>query len=142
MMGKGERIPKHLHVDKGVWGELEEIAERQGRDEHELYREALWEYVEEQTTPTKVHGTVPLESNLREGDRAKKLDFQVMWTADGKRNGNHEKGDQVFAMEFQENYFDFLKFTYDGELYTCRKYLRFPNGRFKEISERFEAYTI
>lgn len=120
---------KNIAIGKRSLREAEEIAERQGRHQNEVLRQAIAEYIDEykEDIGGRVYGEVPTDGLIFPQDRAKQLNFTKQWSED----------DTVYAIEPGGKYFDYYQFGYNSKenCYVCNNYTRMSIDVLEKIYE-------
>lgn len=126
---------KHFSLSKRKINELQEIAEREGRKDYSLVREAIADFLKNKETNVKVHPEAPGESIVRSNDQVRRLRYSEMWTEEGDLD-NPKDGMVVRAMEHSGEYFTYYKYVYNGENYVCHTVAPMKHELLDEMKSR------
>jgi len=134
---------KHFSVSERKLQEVQEIAEREGRQDYDIMREALAEYLRTKDTDIKVHPSVPDDGVVRPNDRAISLNFDEMWIeGDGDTVDDPTSGDTVRAIEESGSYFTYYKFVFREGEFVCQTVAPITYELLEEFNERTEKYRV
>lgn len=133
---------KHFSIEEQKMDEIQEIAEREGRKDYDIIREAISLYLREKETEERVHGTVPEDGVVRSGDKAIELNFAEMWAEDSATVKGATDGEPVRAIEDGGKYFTYYKFLYHDGYYVCQHVVPIGYELFDELVNRVNKYQI
>jgi hypothetical protein len=133
---------KHLSLDKRKIEELQEIAEREGRKDYDLVRQAVAQFLNDTSTDSKVHPVVPEDGVVRPGDRAIQLNFDEMWTDDAPSISEVEEADVVRAIEDSGTYFTYYKFVYMDGHHVAQTVAPISYQLLEQLNEKVDKYQV
>lgn len=132
---------KHFSIEDRKLEEVEEIAEREGRKDYDVMREALAMYLRARETENKVHPEVPQDGVVRPQDRAIKLSFNEMWAEEGDIQ-NPDHGDVIRAIEDGGSYFTYYKFIWMDEYFVCQQVVPMAYDLLDELKTRTNKFRV
>lgn len=134
---------KHISLEKRKLGEIEEIADREGRKSTDILREAVAMYLRQRETDSKVHTNAPGESVIRPQDKVVNLEFREMWIPNSDKPVDEaEHGDKIKALEIGDEYHTYYRFGYIEGYYLCEMVAPISNTLLSQITERVKKYQV
>ena len=137
-----ETVMKHFSVEERKLQEVQEIAEREGRKDYDIFREAIAQYLQDKETDSRVHPQVPGDGVVRPNDKVLDLNFVEMWV-DSKKNKNIddcEHGDIIRSIEDSGKYFTYYKFVYLDNYFVCQQVAPISYDLLEELNRRTAKY--
>lgn len=137
-----DTVMKHFSVEERKLDEIQEIAEREGRKDYDVMREALASFLKSRKTENRVHSSVPGESIIRPNDKVLNLDFQEMWIDNNRSFDNIEHGDIVRAIQDNGKYFTYYKFLYIDDSFICKQVAPIKYSLLEQFNKRTNKYRV
>lgn len=145
-MGRQNLTQKHVGFEESQLERLEEIADREGRKETDLIREAVNNLVveKEESTHGRVIDTAPQDGLVFQDDAVGELNFAEVWANEGGLD-ELSHGSIVRSIEPGRNYFDNWTFRFDEENYpeevfVCQMHARFSIDYWEQVERRIGRY--
>lgn len=146
-----ETVMKHFSLEERKAEELEEIAEREGRKDYDLVRDAISQFLSQYEGSSETHHRIPGESIVRPGDEIFHLAFQEMWVereegedfeSSSQKPNPLDRGDVVRAIEDSGRHFTYYKFIVMGESFVCQSVVPMTYNLLDQLSTRTEKYRV
>jgi hypothetical protein len=137
-----ETVMKHMSFQERKLEEVQEIADREGRNDYDVIREAVAQYLQKHESDSKIHTEVPQDGVIRPQDKALNLSFNEMWSEDGVNSQDPSHGDVVRAIEDGGDYFTYYKFVWIEGYFVCQQVAPMTYDLLDQLSRRTDKYRV